>query len=210
MSKKKNRSVKENVEKEVDYYSLKTDAVRDLVEANESNSPKVSEEELKKYTSGHKFNIPEWVKMLFIKFWFAGAVCFFFIWGLSIYMADMLDTLVVTGLALGFVTDILTNNALRFMEKTKGGNDKYIMVTKRGYASLFLNILYAGVVLFFVYTAYNVINMLITLAAVGAEVNPLGVEPLLFGLLYMCFDQLFITMKHIFIKIISDAKEKAQ
>ena len=51
----------------------------------------------------------------------------------------MLDTLFVTGIAMGVVTDILTNNAIRFFEATPGSNDRYIMVTKRGYLSFFLS-----------------------------------------------------------------------
>ena len=78
---KKNR--KPDIAKEANYYKLKTKAVKDLVEADESNSPEVSEEELNKYRSGPKLNVADWVKLLLLKWWFAGAVCFFFIWGLS-------------------------------------------------------------------------------------------------------------------------------
>ena len=91
---KKNR--KPDIAKEANYYKLKTKAVKDLVEADESNSPEVSEEELNKYRSGPKLNVADWVKLLLLKWWFAGAVCFFFIWGLSGYMSNMLDTLFVT------------------------------------------------------------------------------------------------------------------
>ena len=94
---------KKNIAKEANYYKLKTQAIKDLVEADESNSPEVSKEELDKYRSGPKFKVADWVKLLFIKFWFAGAVCFFFIWGLSGYMAAYLDTLFVTGIAMGIV-----------------------------------------------------------------------------------------------------------
>ena len=160
MSKKtgKRQNRKPDVTKEAGYYRLKTQAVKDLVEADESNSPEVSEEELNKYRSGPKIKLADGVKILILKFWFAGAVCFFFIWGLSGYMADMLDTLFVTAIAMGIVTDLLTNNAIRFFEATPGANDRYIMVTLRGYLSFFLNILYAFVVLFFVYSIYAVMK----------------------------------------------------
>ncbi len=207
MSKKKNR--KPEIEKETDYYHLKKDAVRALAEANESNSPEVSEEELRKYTSQSKFRIAPWVKMLFIKFWFAGAVCFFFIWGLGIYMADILDTLLITGIAMGIVTDLLTNNALRFFEKVKGENERWIMVTKRGYSSFFLNILYSCFVLFFVYTLYFMINVAAAAAAGQPDKITLGVEPILFGLFYLAFDLLFIEIKRYLINAIQKAKVSA-
>ena len=201
---KKNR--KPDIAKEANYYKLKTKAVKDLVEADESNSPEVSEEELNKYRSGPKLNVADWVKLLLLKWWFAGAVCFFFIWGLSGYMADMLDTLFVTGIAMGVVTDLLTNNAIRFFESTPGSNDRYIMVTLRGYFSFFLNILYAFVVLFFVYSIYAVINFTVIRITGNSDTIPLGVGPIMFGLFYLAVDQLLIKCKH----MIKDIVRKAQ
>ena len=204
-NKGKKQSRKPDIAKEANYYKLKTQAVKDLVEADESNSPVVSEEELNKYRSGPKLKVAEWVKLLFIKFWFAGAVCFFFIWGLSGYMADYLDTLFVTSIAMGIVTDILTNNALRFFESTPGANDRYIMVTKRGLSSLFLNILYAFVVMFLVYSMYAVINYTITRVTGNTDTIPLGVGPIMFGLFSLGADLLLIKCKHTIIDIFKKA-----
>ena len=196
MSKKnRKRAIKPEVEKETDYYDLKKEAIQALAEADESNSPEVSEEELRKYTSA-KYTIPQWVKALLIKFWFAGAVCFFFIWGLGIYMADVMDTLFVTGVAMGIVTDLLTNNTLRFIEKIRGENERFIMVTKRGYASFILNILYSCFVLFFVYMLYSFINGAVASATNQPDRVVLGVKPILFGVFYLAFDLLFIEIKH--------------
>ena len=80
---RKNKAQKPEIEKQSEYYRLKTEAVNDLVTANEENSPEVSEEELRAYRSGPKLKVADWVKMLFIKFWFAAAVCYFFLWGLG-------------------------------------------------------------------------------------------------------------------------------
>lgn len=202
MAKKVRKQVKPEVEKEADFYDLKTDAVKALVEADESNSPEVSKEELAKYRSKSGLHLPQWLKMLLIKWWFAGSVCFFFIWGLGIYMADIYDTLLITAIGMGVVTDILTNNALRFMERTKGESDRWIMVRKRRYISFFLNILYAGLVLWFVYMLYTVINA----AAAAISHNPdrifLGVGPIMFGLFYLGFDLLFIEIRNWFVSVL--------
>jgi len=196
MSKKRNRrDEKPEIEKQSDYYKLKTQAVDDLVTANEENSPEVSEEELRAYRSGPKLKLAGWVKLVFVKFWFAGAVCFFIIWGLGGFFADELDLLFVTGIVLGMVTDLLTNNVLRFFEKTPGENRQWIMVASRGTAGLFLNILYGFVVLALVWGLYNVINLI----AAGLTGQPdrvvLGVEPILFGLFCMGFDLLLLQAK---------------
>lgn len=206
---KKRKQGKPEVEKEINYYDLKQEAVKALAEADESNSPEVSEEELKKYRSATGLHLPEWLKVMLIKFWFAGAVCFFFIWGLGIYMADIYDTLLVTGIGMGIVTDIITNNALRFIERTKGANDRWIMVTKRGYISFFLNILYAFAVIFLVYTAYTVINGTAAMITGDTERVILGVEPIMFGLFYLGFDLLLIEIKRFIISVFEKTKKQS-
>ena len=202
----KNKKLKNEEERKTaqDYYKLHSEAVQDLITANEENSPVVSEEELRKYRSGPKIRIGETLKALLVKYWFNGSVCFFFFMGLGYYLRDMLDLLFVLGFAMGVITDILTNNVLRFIAKPKGANDRWMMVPQKKLSSLFINIAYAYVVLLFVYMFYNVLNTVLTKA--GASV--LNVEPLLFALFYLGFDLLFIQLKKMFIRILNDAKKK--
>ena len=207
---KKGEPQKPETSKQADYYKLKTKAVEDLVTADESNSPEVSPEELRRYTSGPRFKFPNWVKVLFIKAWFPGCVCFFFLWGLGNMVADQLDMLFITGIALGVVTEMLTNNVLRFLAKTQGGNDRYMMFPKKAYITFPLNILYAFVVLFLVYTAYNVINLVIIRVTGMTDTVPLGVEPVLFGIFYLCFDMILIESKHLLQDIFRGGRRKTR
>ena len=203
----KSKDKKQTIEERktaADYYKLHSEAVNDLATANEENSPEVSEEELRKYRSGGKFKLSETVKALLVKYWFNGAVCFFFFLGLGNYLRDLLDQLFVLGFAMGIITDILVNNVLRFIAKPEGGNDKWMMIPQKKLSSLFLNIGYAFVVLFFVYMFYNLLNTI--LQKLGGSI--LSVEPLLFGLIYLGFDLLFIGMKKMMKNIINDAKKK--
>lgn len=191
-----------------DYYKLKSDAVDALVNANEENSPEVSPEELAKYKKGSKLKLPKWLKILFVKFWFNGAVCYFFIWGLGLYITDVLDLLLVTGLGLGVVTDLLVNGIFRYYADPEGSNDRYMMFPKKKLINLFLNVLYAYIVLFFVYTLYGMINGTAAQLSGNSEQIVLGVGPICFGLFYLGFDMLFIGMKRLMIRIIEDAKKK--
>ena len=206
--KRKNRMQKPEIEGQSEYYRLKTQAVDDLVNASEENSPPVSEAELRAYRSGPRMKVADWVKMLFIKFWFAGAVCFFFIWGLGGFLTNEPDLLAVTGMALGVVTDLMTNPVLRFFEKTKGENARWMMVTRKTYSGLFLNILYGYVVLFLVYTLYNAVNLAAVRITGVADRVVLGVEPVFFGLFCLGFDLLLIQMKHAVVRIVRDAAQK--
>ena len=206
MAKKSNQNKKTETTAAENYYDLKTDAVDKLV--NAKDAPEVTEAEIRKYTSKGKFHIPSWVKILFVKFWFSGAICYFFLWGLGLYLKD-LDLLVALAIGLGLVTDLMVNHVLHTFEPTHGAYDKWMMVPFRKFWTLFLNVLYAGLILFCVMQAYNVINTLLVGDVSTAESVAVGVEPLLFGLLYMGFDMLFITIKNTLIKIFRDAEKKA-
>ena len=196
---------------EASYYQLHTDAVEDLVNATKENTPRYSEEELNKYRSGKaKRKFPQWIKVLGIKTWVYGAGCFFVFWGLGMYLADQWDLYFVAGIVLGMVTDLLINHFLRFTEQLPGGSKKWIMVTKRGTAGFFMNLLYGFVLLFLVVTVYQAINTVIFTLHGGSEGAPLlTVEPLGFGLAAMGADMLCVTIRNTLKEIIADAKKAA-
>lgn len=207
MGKKKAAPARDDGRAAAEYYRLHTQAVEDLVTADESNSPAVSEEELRKYRSVSKIKLAHWLKIVLIKAWFYAATCWFFIMGLALMMPTVIDQIVITGIAMGFVIDILLNNLLRFMEKTPGANDGWIFVGVKGFWSLPLNVLYGLVIMFFVTQTYEVINrLLMWIFSLPAGTIPLGVGPIDFGLFALGWDLLFLLMKKTLKSIIADAK----
>ena len=205
-----NMSTKGPVERSKDYYDLKMKAVADLADADESNSPEVSDEEINKYKSrAGKLHVSNTIKVLFVKFWFAAALCYFFIWGLSNYLKDQLDLLFVSALAFGMMTDILTNNAIRFFAEELGSNDKWMMFPKKKYITFFLNIIYSFLVIFIVYQIYTMINYAFAQITGNHERVVLGVEPILFGVFCVITDLTLIKIKRVFLGLIEDAKKKA-
>lgn len=191
-------------------YDLKTDAVERLVEADKKVYPQLTlhNDPRRKYKNSFLDRIPSWIKALFIKFWFNGAVCFFIFWGLGIYIPNMQDMILVLAISLGMVNDVLVNNIFRFFATIEGENDKWMMFPKKRFINFFLNIIYAFVVLLAVILIYNAINIVINNFIGGEPITYVGVEPLLFGALYMGVDLLFILMKNIIIKVFNDAKRK--
>ena len=190
-------------------YELKSDAVEKLVQAEAGDVPEFSEEELKKYRTKSKINLSDPVKVMLLKAWFAGAVCYFILWGLGIYVNSLLDMLFILGIVLGMVTDVLTNNVIRFIEKSPGENDKWLMFPKKGMASFFLNMVYALVLIVCVYGLYGMINRVILFLAGNPDTVPLGVEPVLFGVFCMGFDVLFVSFRNLLKKILLDARNNA-
>ncbi|MDE7212627.1 MAG: hypothetical protein K2O03_14445 [Lachnospiraceae bacterium] len=204
MAKKAKKQQKEKQAAE-NYYDLKVEAVDRLV--NAKSAPKVSEKEIRKYTSKGKFHIPSWLKILFVKFWFSGAICYFFLWGMGLYLAG-LDLMVVLAIALGVSTDLMVNHLLHSFEPEKGEYDKWMMIPFRRFWTIFLNVIYAGVLLYCVIQIYAIINTILVGDVNEAETVALGVEPLLFGIFYMAMDMLFVTIKNTLVKIFREANEK--
>ncbi len=189
------------------YYRLKKQAVEDLVTANEENSPPVSAAELKKYRSGPKVKMSDWVKAILIKLWIAGMICYFFIWGISTITLNPWDQLLVIGIALGVATNLMTNNTYRFIAKTPGVYDRWMMFPGKKIYFLPLDVVYAILLTACTIMTYNGINLL---AAGGAEQagSALGVEPILFGIFVTAWDLLFLGCKHLAKRILADAKQK--
>lgn len=190
-------------------YELKSEAVEKLLKAEKGEVPEFSEEELKKYRTKSRINLSEPVKVLLLKIWFAGAVCYFILWGLGMYIYSLIDMLFILGVVLGMVTDLLTNNVIRFIEKNPGENDKWLMFPKKGMTSFFLNMVYAMAVILCVYGLYGFLNRIAVAIIGNADTVPLGVEPVLFGVFCMGFDVLFVGLKNLLKQIIRDAKASA-
>lgn len=212
MSNKRNKNREATGKSAAEYYKLKTKAVDDLVTANKENSQDISEAELRKYRSGtRKFKLADWVKVLLVKFWFPAAVCYFMIWGLGTYVSNLVDMLFITGIAMGLVTDLLTNNLIRFFEERSGEYDHWLMFAKRRYITIFLNILYSWLLIYLVACTYTTVNsVIVTLWQLPDGTVPLGVEPILFGLFYLGYDSLMIGAKRLLFKIVADAKERVK
>lgn len=204
MSENKNNKKQNSTE---NYYDLKTDAVNRLVNADKLPRPTVNTDPGKEYRSKNFLaKIPSWVKALFIKFWFNGAVCFFIFWGLGMLIPNILDMLIVFGVVLGLVTDIFVNNIFRFIENYPGQNKKWMLIPKKANWTIFPNVVYSIVVLFCVFYLYNFINFVI-IDQMGGEVM-FGVEPIAFGLLYLAVDMFFISIKNMIVSIVGDAMEQ--
>ena len=207
MAKKKIKKTEQKKTNSVNY-ELKTDAVDRLVNADKKKYDNLTLDPTREYRHGILDRIPSFVKALFIKFWFNGAVCYFILWGLGMYVTNTLDMLVILSIVMGMVTDLLVNNTFHFFAITPGDNNKWMMFPQRKFWTFFANIIYCGVVLFIVFWIYNAINIMINSINGTTQEVSLGVEPLLFGIFFLIVDLAFIGVRNLFRTIIADAKEK--
>ena len=101
-------------------YELKSEAIDKLLKAEAGDVPEFSEEELKKYRSKGRIKISDTAKVLLLKAWFAGAVCYFILWGLGMYLYSLIDMLFILGI-IG-ATPLMRNTANRLYESKKTGS----------------------------------------------------------------------------------------
>ena len=226
MAKKKKQNKETTIE---NYYDLKTEEMDELVAAlkgdvKEDELPPITtniaeitgeEQKVKPGSKQAEFDpyrrdklsaLPVWLKALFIKWWFAGLICFLFIWGLRL---DALDSIWVSGLALGVATDIFVNPIYHFLESDKKEYDSYMMFPFpfKKYWTFFANILYYLVVIIGVYGCYFGVNHLINFIAKTEYQTYLGVEALLFGVFCTIADMAFIGIKDLIVFLVKKAKK---
>ena len=229
MAKKKKAFKETNIE---NYYDLKVDKVDELVAALKEEAPQTDTNDLsmfisdctgvddpKNYTRfGRKKEfdpyktdflgkLPAWFKALFVKFWFAGAVCYFIMMGLGL---QSVDGVIITGVIMGVIVDVLVNPLFRFMESDKREFNAYMMFPFpfKAFWTFFTNIIYYVVVLLFVNYCYLGLNELINLMNGTKGVIAVGVEPLLFGTFCVIVDMAFIGIKDLIVHLVKKSKKE--
>lgn len=190
------------------YYDLKVDAVNDLVDAlhSDPNIP-LTEEEKKNPDTPNPYKrdfiskLPTWVKMFFIKFWIGGAFCFFIYMGLTIYIKNLEDTILLSGIILGVITDWMINSAMLHFETDRLEYHPYMLVpvSCKKMWTVLINIPYGLVEVFSIYGIYRLLNTYIF-------DTKLSVEPLLYGVLYLLVDMFFISIKNFIVWIVRKIK----
>lgn len=228
MAKNKKKIKETNIE---DYYDLKMDKVDELVAAlkgdgddsdgevdfgmntsmgvNDPKNVKITgrQKQFNPYKTDFLGKIPVWIKALFVKFWFAGMVCFFFMFGLQL---QDFDAVVLIGIVLGLVVDILVNPLFRFMERDKHEYNSYMMFPFpfKAIWTFFANIFYYFFIAIAINYCYLGVNLFINLIKGTQDLYYLGVEPLTFGLFAVVTDMIFIGVKDGIVALVRHVKKK--
>lgn len=229
MAKKKKQHKETTIE---NFYDLKTAEMDELVAALKGDSveedseplttniaeitgeeqrakPGSKQAEFDPYKRDKLSALPAWLKAIFIKWWFAGAVCFFFIWGIGL---DSLDSVWVSGLVLGLVTDMFVNPIFRYIESDKKEYNSYMMFPFpfKQFWTFFANAIYYVVVMFGVFGCYFGINAWVNSLSGTTLKNYLGVEPLLYGTFAVIVDMIFIGIKDLIVFLVKKGRNKKE
>lgn len=238
MAKKKKNKKETTIE---DFYDLKTKEMDELVAALKGETPQDAEPvsynveecigteaagqgEVREYSNKKQkeFNpykldrlsrVPTWIKAFFIKFWFAGMVCYLVSFGLGSIITNDENRLILTGVVLGIVVDVLVNPALRYFQTSDKEYSNYMMFPFpfKKFWTFFTNIVYYIAVVFVVMYMYQGLNELINvIKGVGAGTTNIavGVEPLLYGVFCVLADMVFIGIKDLIVYLVKRGKNK--
>lgn len=226
MSKKKKKQQKETTIE--NYYDLKVEQVDDLVAilkddaaaknkevttdieeitGEKVNSDKEKNKHFDPYRSDILRKVPTWLKALLVKWWFAGCVCYFIMWGLGEFIPNNENLMLATGAVLGVVVDIFVNPIFFFFERDKGEYNNYMMLPFpfKKFWTFFVNVIYYILVMMLVSMTYTGINLLVQ---IGDPDNFVGVEPLLFGTICVIIDMAFIGIKDLIVYLVKKRKNK--
>lgn len=207
MAKKKDKN-KVQDEKLDNYYKLNTDAVDRLINANDE-STEIPQEEQHLTKTGFLAKIPYQIKALAIKWWFVSACYFFIGWGLGMFIQDSFALPLILGIVIGIVTDLLINNAFRFIQSSDKEYSNFMLIPKKAFWTFFVYIVYATIIVFFVVYTYDGINRLaISVGWATEEKVFLGVEPILFGVFYTIYDMIIIGIKNLIVYAVKHKKIK--
>ena len=200
-----------------DFYDLKVDKVDELVAALKGEDTaeygevsmniseivgdgKNSSKEFNPYRTDFLSRVPAFVKALFLKWWFAGVVCFFVNMGLGPYISTD-DLLLLDGIVLGLVVDVLVNPLFRFMESDKREYNNYMMFPFpfKAYWTFFTNVLYYVGVALLVNVFYNIINEFMF---------SFSIEPLSWALIVLAVDMAFTGIKDLVVHLVKKRVKK--
>lgn len=230
MSKKYKKQNKETTIE--NYYDLRTKEMNDLVAALKEGSngeaekaeptsrasldikectgeePKGRKKEFDPYSVDKLSRIPTPIKAIFIKWWFAGLVCYLIDMGLGTNMAT-LDLLVISGAVLGLIVDCMVNPILRLVQSDRNEMHNYMMFPFpfKAYWTFITNIIYYILVMIVVNYIYHGINLLILLATPNGF---FALEPLLFGVFCVIADMVFIGIKDLIVYLVKRGKRKKE
>lgn len=206
MGNKKNRQAPATTE---DVYKINTKAVDNLAKAmKEDPYQKTTKEEqknIKNYKSSVFSKMPTWLLVTLIKWWAGGAICFFIIIGLGLYLKDTLDRLFVLGLAIGVANDLLITGGFLHFESSQKEFHKFLLlpVSPKHVWTLPIHIIIGFSISALIFGFYSIVNLLITK---GASDPVLYVEPILFGVLYVSIEMSFVGIKNLVVKLINKKK----
>ena len=158
--------------------------------------------------------IPTWIKALFIKFWFFGAVCYLVLMGLGSLVIDdegsgytliqSIEQFLLCGIVTGIFVDCFVNPIFRMIESDRKEYNYFMMFPFpfKQFWTFFTNMIYYLLVAICVGYVYLFIDTYVSAFS--------GAGPLFFGFLCLVVDMAFIGIKDLIVFLVKRAVRKSR
>lgn len=136
-------------------------------------------------------NTPGFIKSShwLIRFWGAGAVCFFMAWGTGRMLGSAYDAILFLAGGLGVIEMFVIQPLIRYINNTRQPIPKSVLGVALRRIAHFLKIIVLVIFVFLFYLFINTAICAILARPAGTVVLP--VEPILFGMVYTLLYALF-------------------
>jgi len=161
----------------------------------------MKQQELHPYKHNFFSKISLSIRIPIIKWWFAGAIYYLIGWGLPQLKGSGIDTYVTMGLVIGLVNVTIIRFIIKEISPSTLIANKYISIRNKTVIRIPINVLYGMVISVLIAGTYDVSNRLINhLFDLGKDRIIIGTEPILYGILFIVFDSIWITIRNLAFK----------
>ncbi|GAU75741.1 hypothetical protein [Fusibacter sp. 3D3] len=138
-------------------------------------------------------SIPIPIQVGVSKWWCYAATYYFIGFGMPMLMHSVIDSIFVLGLVLGLVQTFVVNFVVKGICGKEEVFNKYLAIRMTSPFRIVVQVLYSWVLIVLIAMTYQIFNTVLS-SMYGYEegVVVLGVEPVLFGILLLIYDTLFI------------------
>lgn len=153
--------------------------------------------ELHPYKTSFFSKIPLKVRIPLIKWWFMGAIYYFVGWGLPQFRSSGIDTIFILGLIIGLVNITVLQYIIKELSVSPDVYNIYLSIRNKSVLRGLISVIYGWIIAALIATTYELLNRLfIIVFSLKENTVSIGVEPILFGILYVLFDGVWMLIRN--------------
>lgn len=153
--------------------------------------------------------IPNWIKIVFVKFWVVGAAFLFVVMGLSPDIFDTLDKLVLLILITTLGIEYISNTLIIFIDKPERRALHHLSheFKRKSFYSLPITLIYSAIM---VLTTHFTLDFLVRLGmpTIGDLISESTADPITFAIIFLIYDTIYIFIRIGIKKLIINHKNK--
>lgn len=169
---------------------------KDKKELNEEKKYLDDGTEIDPYSIDKLSKIPNWIKIVFVKFWVVGAAFLFVMMGLSPEIFDILDKLVLLILITTLGVEYISNTLIIFIDKPERRALHHLSheFKRKSFYSLFITLFYSAIMILLTHFTLDFLVRL-GMPTIGDFISQSTADPITFAIIFLIYDTIYILIK---------------